>query len=112
IIGVSNLVVGNFPVIIVGVIAAVIALVSWWKQPGQRTRIDRILLELPWAGDTVRKFSTAQLARTLVTLLGGGIPLVNALEIGGRSMTNRFLAAELADVTRRVREGESFAASL
>jgi type IV pilus assembly protein PilC len=112
IIGVSNLVVGNFPVIIVGLIAAVIGFVSWWKQPGQRTRIDRMLLELPWAGETVRKFATAQLARTLATLLGGGIPLVNALEIGGRSMTNRFLAAELADVTRRVREGETFAASL
>ena len=32
---------------------------------------------------TVRKFATAQFARTLATLLGGGIPLVNALEIGG-----------------------------
>ena len=40
-----------------------------------------MLLELPWAGETVRKFSTSQLARTLATLLGGGIPLVNALEI-------------------------------
>ena len=93
VVGVSNLVVGNLPVISVGVIAALIGLVSWWKQPGQRTRIDRMLLELPWAGETVRKFATAQLARTLATLLGGGIPLVNALEIGGRSMTNRYLAA-------------------
>src|SRR5438874_3278352 len=112
VVGVSNLVVGNLPVIAVGVIAALIGLVSWWKQPGQRTRIDRIVLELPWAGETVRKFATAQLARTLATLLGGGIPLVNALEISGRSMTNRYLAAEVAEVTRRVREGESFAASL
>ena len=112
IVGISDLVVGNFLLIVVGVIAGVIALASWWKQPGQRTRIDRMLLELPWAGDTMRKFSTAQLARTLATLLGGGIPLVNALEIGGRSMTNRYLAGELGDVTRRVREGESFAAAL
>ena len=71
-----------FPLIVVGVIAARrLRLVTWWKQPGQRTRIDRMLLELPWAGETVRKFATAQLARTLATLLGGGIPLVNALEI-------------------------------
>jgi type IV pilus assembly protein PilC len=112
IIGVSNLVVGNLPVIVVGVIAAVVAGVSWWKQPGQRTRIDRMLLTLPWAGDTIRKFSTSQLARTLATLLGGGIPLVNALEISARAMTNRYLAAELADVTRSVREGVSFAAAL
>src|SRR5258706_2586274 len=88
IVGISNVAVGNFPLIIVGVIAAAIGLTSWWKQPGQRTRVDRVLLELPWAGETVRKFATSQLARTLATLLGGGIPLVNALEIGGRAMTN------------------------
>ncbi|HEY3161672.1 MAG TPA: type II secretion system F family protein [Vicinamibacterales bacterium] len=112
IIGISNFAVGNLPLIAIGAIAGAIALASWWKQPGQRTRIDRMLLELPWAGATVRKFSTAQLARTLATLLGGGIPLVNALEIAGRSMSNRHLAVELTDVTRRVREGEGFAAGL
>jgi type IV pilus assembly protein PilC len=112
IVGVSNVVVGNFPIIAIGVVAAAIALVSWWKQPGQRTRIDRMLLELPWAGETVRKFATAQLARTLATLLGGGIPLVNALEIGGRAMTNRYLAGEIGEVSQRVREGETFSSSL
>src|SRR5712691_3555505 len=112
IVGISNFAVGNLPLIVVGLIAAGIALAAWWRQPGQRTRIDRMLLELPWAGATIRKFSTAQLARTLATLLGGGIPLVNALEIAGRAMTNRYLAGQLADVTRRVREGESFAAGL
>jgi len=112
VIGISNFAVGNLPFIVIGLIAAAIALSSWWKQPGQRTRIDRMLLELPWAGGTIRKFSTAQLARTLATLLGGGIPLVNALEISGRAMTNRHMAGELAEVTRRVREGEGFAAGL
>ena len=53
-----------------------------------------------------------EMARTLATLLGGGIPLVNAVEIAGRSMTNRFLAGELAEVGDRVREGESFAAAM
>jgi type IV pilus assembly protein PilC len=60
----------------------------------------------------VRKFATSQLARTLATLLGGGIPLVNALEIAARSMNNRYLARELDDVGRQVREGESFARAL
>jgi type IV pilus assembly protein PilC len=112
IIGVSNFVVGNLPLIIVAVIAAAIALASWWKRPGQRARVDRMLLQVPWAGETVRKFATSQMARTLGTLLGGGIPLVNALDIASRSMTNRYLASELSVATRSVREGESFAASL
>jgi type IV pilus assembly protein PilC len=112
VVGVSRFVVGNFAIIAAACAVSGIGLVTWWKQAGQRTRIDRMLLELPWAGATVRKFSTSQLARTLATLLGGGIPLVNALEIAGRSMTNRFLAGEIAEVGGRVREGESFAAAM
>jgi type IV pilus assembly protein PilC len=112
IIAVSRTVIGNVGVIVGGLAILGIALASWWKRPGQRTRVDRLLLELPWAGDTIRKFSTSQLARTVATLLGGGIPLVNALEIASRSMTNRYLASELGDVTQSVREGESFAAGL
>jgi type IV pilus assembly protein PilC len=78
----------------------------------QRARFHQVVLQLPWIGPTVRKFVTSQLARTLATLLAGGIPLVNALEIGVRSMNNRFMARELEDVGRRVREGEGFARAL
>ena len=60
----------------------------------------------------MRKFATSQFARTLATLLGGGIPLVSALEIGSRAMTNRYLATQIGEVGRRVREGESFGAAL
>jgi type IV pilus assembly protein PilC len=45
-------------------------------------------------------------------LLGGGIALVNALEIAGAAMTNRHLAVEIQAVTRRVKEGESLASAL
>jgi len=63
-------------------------------------------------GTIAQKFATAQLARTLATLLGGGIPLVQAIDIAGRSMTNRYLAQQLEAVGRQVREGESFAGAL
>src|SRR4030095_14809458 len=52
------------------------------------------------------------LARTLATLLSGGIPLVNALEISVRSMSNRFLAPELHEGRARVQEGARFAGAL
>jgi type IV pilus assembly protein PilC len=112
IVGVSNFVVGNFWLIVLAVGGTIFGIIAWTKQPGQRARIDRMLLELPWAGTTVRKFSTAQMARTLGTLLGGGIPLVNGLEIVVRSMSNRFLAAELEEITRGVREGQGFAQAM
>ena len=52
------------------------------------------------------------MARTLATLLGGGIPLVNSLEIAARSTGNRHMGRELDIVAQRVREGQSFAGTL
>jgi len=85
---------------------------SWLRQAGQRALVDRSILRVPWAGSTVRRFATSQMARTLSTLLGGGMPLVTAIEIASRSMTNRFLSAEMREVARRVREGEAFASAV
>jgi type IV pilus assembly protein PilC len=84
---------------------------SWIGQAKQRVRFDRSVLRVPWVGSTVRRFSTSQLARTLSTLLAGGLPLVSAIDIGSRSMGNRFLSGEMREVAQRVREGEAFAAA-
>jgi type IV pilus assembly protein PilC len=59
-----------------------------------------------------RKFSTAQVARTISTLLAGGIPLVNALDIASKSVGNRAVAQDLDVVAKEVREGTSLHESL
>ena len=112
IVGFSNLMVANLWLIVGVSAAAVFGVVTWSKRPGQGERLDRMLLGLPWVGETLRKFATAQFARTLATLLGGGIPLVNALEAGASSLTNRHLAREIRAACSHVREGESFAGAL
>src|SRR5688572_22216604 len=81
IVGFSEFVVSNLLLIIAAVVGVGVAFATWVKNPVQRARLHHMLFSLPWAGDTYRKFSVAQMARTLATLLGGGIPLVNALEI-------------------------------
>ena len=112
IVGVSDFLVTNLWLIVIGLAAVIVSGLGWLKQPGQRIRLDAMLLRLPWAGETVRKFATSQFARTLATLLGGGLPLVNSLEVSGAAMTNRYLARELEEVTRQVREGKSFSAAM
>ena len=112
IVAISNFAVTNVWLILIGVAAAVAGMVGWTRTPAQRRTFHRFVLTLPWLGEAVRKFATSQMARTLATLLGGGIPLVNAIEIAGRSMSNRHLATELEDVRRRVQEGQSLAAAM
>jgi type IV pilus assembly protein PilC len=108
----SDFVRGQLLTIVVVAGAAAIAFYVWLKQPGQKARFDRAILHVPMLGDVATKFATSQMARTLATLLGGGLPLVNALEIAARSVGNQYIARELDVVGSRVREGESFAAAL
>jgi type IV pilus assembly protein PilC len=82
---------------------------AWLGRATERDRLDRAVLAVPLLGDVVRKFSISQLARTLATLLGGGIPLVNALDVAARSIGNRFVAHELGTMAQEVREGKSLA---
>jgi type IV pilus assembly protein PilC len=99
-------------ILVVALATGAAFITSWVRRPAERQRIDRALLRLPWVGDIARKFATSQMARTLSTLLSGGIPLVQALDVASRSVGNRFVAHELEGMGQRVREGESLAGTM
>ena len=112
IVRVSAIVRNDFLLILLTLIVAVAGGLTWVRQTGQKARFDRWVLRVPMLGQVARKFSTSQMARTLATLLGGGLPLVNALDIAAKSIGNQYMARQLDIVSARVREGESFAAAL
>jgi type IV pilus assembly protein PilC len=88
------------------------ALWRWSKMPGQRVRLHAVLMRAPFIGPTVTKFATSQLARTLATLLSGGIPLVTALDVASRAVGNRAMARHVGIVTQEVREGQPLAIAM
>jgi len=112
IVAISDVVRANFYLILGAIGAGLVGGYVWRKQPGRGAQFDRLVLRLPVIGASVHKFTTSQMARTLATLLGGGIPLVNALEIAARSTGNRYMGQELEIVAVRVREGQGFASTL
>jgi type IV pilus assembly protein PilC len=112
ILSISNFARSQFLLIVLVILAAIGSVVVWARQAGQRARLDHLMLRAPFVGPIVAKFATSQMARTLATLLGGGLPLVNALEISARSVGNQYMASQLDVVNTRVREGQSFAAAL
>ena len=109
---VSDFVRSNVLIIAIVIVGSAIAFTAWITRPGQQARFDALILRVPGIGPVARKFATSQMARTLATLLGGGLPLVNALDISARSIGNQHIAGQLDIVGSRVREGESFAAAL
>lgn len=108
----STAIAANWPIIAAIVLGAAIGILIWMRQPGQRAQLDRLMLKLPFFGLVARRFAVSQVARTMATLLGGGIPLVQAIETASRSIGNRFVAAELGVAAQQVREGRSLAAAL
>ena len=79
------------------------------SQPESRIRWDRWFLRLPLFGDLIAKVETARLSRTLGTLLGNGVSLLNALTIVRETLSNRVLAGALGEVAEHVKTGRGLA---
>jgi len=112
VVSISNNLVNSAGVIALAIAGLVTAGLLWYKAPGQKKRLHATMLRLPFFGPLARKLATAQVSRTLATLLSGGIPLVNSLDIAAKSVNNLAIADGLSVVARRVREGSSLAATL
>lgn len=91
----------------------VVALLTLWRRTenGRRT-MDRWVLKVPIVGDLVRQMTTAQLSRSLATLLAGGITLVESFQIALASVSNRELLRATEPALPKVREGKPFTESL
>jgi type IV pilus assembly protein PilC len=112
IVSISGFATTYFGVILVAVVTIGVTVWLWLKRPGQRERFDRWILGMPALGPVARKFATSQASRTLATLLGGGIPLVNAIDVAARSIKNQYMARELHTASQQVREGRALAAAM
>jgi type IV pilus assembly protein PilC len=85
---------------------------GWSRREASKVLIDRYLLKLPFLGPVLHLFATSQLTRSLGTLLAGGIPLVQAIDIAAGSIGNRHVGNTVMPVAGRVREGKAFSSSL
>ncbi len=85
-------------------------LATWWfngrmRDPAWRLRLDERLLNMRIVGSLVARLDTARLARTLGTLVGNGVPLLTALNLGRNVLSNRVLANALDAASDEVKSG-------
>ena len=97
--------------------AAVLALaiflfIRWTKTDAGATMVDRVRIALPLIGTVWLKYQVGLFARTLSTLLKGGLPLVPSLETAARSIDSKQISNAVFSSVETVREGQGLSVSL
>jgi type IV pilus assembly protein PilC len=112
VVGVSNTVRDNLLWLGPLVIGLLVFIYFWRRTETGQFKIDEWMLKTPVLGELIRQNTTAQLTRSLATLLAGGITLLEAFEIASESVTNRALRKTMLIVAVKIRSGQSFTDSL
>ena len=90
VVAISDFIIGNW-IILVPVIAGIaVAIISFYRTESGKYLFQMIILKVPAFKTFIVKSASAQMARTLSTLTGAGVPLVEAVEIVANTMTNLY----------------------
>ena len=109
---VSNLFSGYWWAIILGFILVMVGIRRYLRSPKGALRWDGVKLRLPLFGGIILRGAVARFARTLATLLQGGLPILNSLEIVKTVVNNQLLAQAIEETKIEVREGGDIASPL
>jgi type II secretory pathway component PulF len=112
IIGVSHAVRSYGMFVLVGIVIVGILLRNWFTSEAGRRTWEGMILRAPVVGPLVAQFAMARFCRMLGTLLGAGVPLVQALNVARKSIGNQILVDAVSNSIERVQQGGQLGASL
>ena len=93
-------------------VGLVVAYKLWTATDAGALGRDRFLLQAPVLGAVIRKATVSRFARVLGTLVYGGVPILQALEIAGMAAGNRVFRKSAIIVENDVREGRPIAEAM
>jgi len=93
-------------------IALIIVIRFILKTAKGKIAMDGLILRLPIFGEISRKINSAQLARTLGSLIEGGIPIVQGLQIVANTMSNYLFQDSLQKSSLTVQKGEKLSQAI
>ncbi len=107
VIGASNVVKNNAPIVAVAVVALIVVYKLWSRTTSGRYVVDTVKMRLPVFGTLISRTAIARLTRTLGTLLSSGVPVLQALMIVRDTSGNTVIARAVQNIHDSVKEGES-----
>jgi type IV pilus assembly protein PilC len=112
-VGLSHLMTGYWYAMIAGAVAVVWAFRKWKSSDKGRAQWHRLCLRVPMKiGDIVQKVALARWSRTLSALVTAGVPILQALEITGKTAGNVVVDEAMHAVIESVKRGGTIAAPL
>jgi type IV pilus assembly protein PilC len=98
--------------VISGFIAAGWTLKKYYATPDGKLAIDKMLLKMPVLGDVLRKSAVSRFTRTLGTLIGSGVSILDGLEITAKTAGNRVIQDAIMESRASIAGGETISAPL
>ena len=108
----SNFIKGNIHYMIVGFIVFVFLFRRYARTKSGKRNIDSISLKLPVFGELIKKVAVARFTRTLGTMISSGVPILDALEITGKTAGNVIVEEVIFDARSSIAEGQTIAEPL
>jgi type IV pilus assembly protein PilC len=106
----SKAMTGYWWLMIGGAVGTVWAFRKWKSSTWGRPQWDRFRLRVPMKiGDIVQKVALARWSRTLSALVSAGVPLLQALDITGKTAGNHVIEQAMAGVIDSVKSGGTIA---
>ena len=112
VVNMSDFVIAKWWLILLVVAAAIALFKAYAASPSGKFVLGGIALKIPVFGKLQTKSECARLGRTLCTLLGAGVPMMDAIEITGRSMENVHYKKAMMDAKDQVMRGMALSRSL
>jgi type IV pilus assembly protein PilC len=112
VIGVASATRDNWLVILVVAVTGFYGLRVWRSSPSGRMITDRWRLRIPLVGRLAHLFALSQFSRSLAVLLGGGTPMVPALETAASSVSNAYISELFLGCVKEVQEGRPLSDAL
>lgn len=93
--------------LVVGIVVGLFAFLRFIKTPSGKYIFDRYTMQMPIFGGIIVKGNLSSFARTLATMLGAGISLIDSLEICTDTIDNTVIAKDIKLVRDKVVEGKT-----
>ena len=109
----SNMVTGQWYLLIAGGVAIVVGFTKWKSSSWGRPQWDAFRLKIPVKiGLTVQKIALARWSRTFSALYSAGVPILQAIEVTGKTAGNAVVEKAMVEVVESVKSGGTIAAPL